>query len=58
MALKDNWTPQDATMDADPEIPNMIADAVIALEKAGLATSEQLNEAIKTAIYDSWGAEV
>ena len=29
MALKDVWTPQNETMDAIPEIPNMLADAII-----------------------------
>lgn len=29
MALKDVWIPQDETMDASPEIPNMLASAII-----------------------------
>lgn len=29
MALKDTWIPQDETMDANPDIPNMLADAII-----------------------------
>jgi hypothetical protein len=29
MALKDVWTPQNETMDAIPEIPNMLANAII-----------------------------
>lgn len=29
MALKDVWAPQNETMDAIPEIPNMLADAII-----------------------------
>lgn len=33
MALKDTWTPQDDTMVADPEVVNIIADAVIKNEE-------------------------
>lgn len=33
MALKDIWIKQDNSMDANPEIPNMLADAIIELEK-------------------------
>ena len=33
MAFKDIWIPQDKTMDASPDIPNMLADAVIANEE-------------------------
>lgn len=29
MALKDIWIPQNETMDASPEIPNMLANAII-----------------------------
>lgn len=29
MSFKDTWTPQDTTMDASPDIPNMLADAII-----------------------------
>ena len=29
MSLKNNWIPQDETMDASPDIPNMLADAII-----------------------------
>lgn len=29
MAFKDIWIPQDETMDANPDIPNMLADAII-----------------------------
>lgn len=34
MSLKDKWTPQDITMDASPDIPNMLADAIIQNEEA------------------------
>lgn len=33
MSLKDTWTPQDTTMDASPDIPNMLADAIIQNEE-------------------------
>ena len=29
MALKDTWIPQNETMDASPEIPNMLAEGII-----------------------------
>ena len=57
MSLKETWIPQDATMDASPDIPNMLADAVIKLEETSVTKSD-FDDEIQKAIYDSWGSAV
>lgn len=54
MSLRDTWTPQDATMDASPDIPNMLADAIIDAEENIKMIPNLITDAIQSAIYDTW----
>ena len=54
MAFKDKWIPQDETMDASPDIPNMLADAIIESEEHIEMIPTLITDAIQSAIYGSW----
>lgn len=58
MAFKDKWIPQDETMDASPDIPNMLADAIIESEENIEMIPTLITDAIQSAIHDSWGDAV
>lgn len=49
MSLKDTWTPQTETMDAIPDIPNMLADAIIQNESDIVKAQSTADSANKTA---------
>ena len=49
MSLKDTWIPQDTTMDASPDIPNMLADAIIQNESDIVKAQSTADSANKTA---------